>query len=183
MVATTIAKDTWYNYVVTYDGLTSKIYSNGKLIKASISPRKLTSGIVFAIGRMGTSVSINADIDDLKIYDVVLSGDEVARLYNNTSVLAPNDFEVVNTRKKDGQIGTEESIKTSNSVSVKPELVLSNPMETTVIKSSEIYSKQGEKLFSGNKNQIDITTLPEGTYLLKVTNSTQNLNTQKLTVK
>jgi hypothetical protein len=183
MVATTIAKDTWYNYVVTYDGLTSKIYSNGKLIKASISPRKLTSGIVFAIGRMGTSISINADIDDLKIYDVVLSGDEVAKLYNNTSVLVVNDFGVVNTLKKDGKIGVEGPVKTSNAVSMKPELVLYNPVETTVIKSSEIYSEQGEKVFSGNKNQIDITTLPEGTYLLKVTNSTQNLNTQKLTVK
>ncbi|HEU4791114.1 MAG TPA: LamG domain-containing protein [Flavobacterium sp.] len=183
MVTTTIAQNTWYNYVVTYDGLTSKIYRNGKLIKASISPKKMTSGLVFAIGRMGTSVSINADIDDLKIYDVVLSGDEVVRLYNNTSILAPNDFAVVNASKKVGQIAVEESVKTSNAVSVKPELVLYNPVETKVIKSSEIYSEQGEKVFSGNKNQIDITTLPEGTYLLKVTNSTQNSNTQKLTVK
>lgn len=182
IVTTTIAQNTWYNYVVTYDGLTSKIYRNGKLIKASISPKKMTSGIVFAIGRIGKTVSINADIDDLKIYDVVLSGDEVARLYN-TSVLAPNDFAVVNTSNKDGQIGAERSVKTSNKVYEKPELVLSSPIETTVIKSSEIYSKQGQKVFSGNKNQIDITTLPEGTYLLKVTNSTQNSNTQKLTVK
>ena len=60
--------------------------------------------------------------------------------------------------------------------------MLSNPVETTVIKSSEIYSTQGLKVYTGNKNQIDITTLPEGTYLLKVTNSAQSSNAQKLTV-
>lgn len=91
IVTTSVDPNTWYNYVVTYDGLTSKIYRNGELIKSSISPRKLTSGIVFNIGKMGTSVSINADIDDLKIYDVALSSEEVTGLYNSSSVLAPNN--------------------------------------------------------------------------------------------
>jgi hypothetical protein len=179
IVTTTIAQNTWYNYVVTYDGLTSKIYRNGELIKSSISPRKLTSGIVFAIGKMGKIVSINADIDDLKIYDVALSDDKVAELYNSSPVLAPNDVSVVNsTAKKTGKKGVQ-----SNTAPVKQEVVLSSPFETTVIKSSEIYSTQGLKVYSGNKNQIDITTLPEGTYLLKVTNSNESSNTQKLTVK
>ena len=110
IVTTTIAQNTWYNYVVTYDGLTSKIYRNGELIKSSISPRKLTSGIVFAIGKMGKTVSINADIDDLKIYDVALSDDKVAELYNSSPVLAPNDIPVVSsTAKKAGKKGVQKS--------------------------------------------------------------------------
>jgi hypothetical protein len=176
IVTTTVAQNTWYNYVVTYDGLTSKIYRNGELIKSSISPRKLTSGIVFAIGKMGKTVSIDADIDDLKIYDVALSDDKVAELYNNSPVLAPNDSPATSsTAMKTGKKGVK-------SKPVKQELVLSNPVETTGIKSSEIYSTKGLKVYSGNKNQIDITTLPEGTYLLKVTNSAQSSNAQKLTV-
>jgi hypothetical protein len=180
IVTTTIAQNTWYNYVVTYDGLTSKIYRNGELIKSSISPRKLTSGIVFAIGKMEKIVSINADIDDLKIYDVALSDDKVAELYNSSPVLAPNDVSVVNSTAKKTE---KKGVQKSNTAPVKQEVVLSSPFETTVIKSSEIYSTQGLKVYSGNKNQIDITTLPEGTYLLKVTNSNESSNTQKLTVK
>ena len=180
VVTTTLAQNTWYNYVITYDGLTSKIYRNGELIKSSISPRKLTSGIVFAIGKMGKTVSINADIDDLKIYDVALSGDEVAELYNSSPVLASNDVLIVSsTTIKAEKKGTSKP----NTAPVKQEVVLPSPVETTVIKTSEIYSTQGLKVYTGNKNQIDITTLPEGTYLLKVTNSVQSSNTQKLTVK
>lgn len=180
IITTTLAQNTWYNYVVTYDGLTSKIYRNGELIKSSISPRKLTSGIVFAIGKMGKTVSINADIDDLKIYDVALSDDEVAKLYNSSPVLAPNDIPVVSTTVKKGV--KKATIKT-NVAPVRQELVLSSPVETTIIKSSEIYSTQGLKVFSSNRNQIDIATLPEGTYLLQIKNSAQNSNAQKLTVK
>lgn len=183
IVTTTLAQNTWYNYVVTYDGLTSKIYRNGELIKSSISPRKLTSGIVFTIGKMGTSVSINADIDDLKIYDVALSAEEVAELYNSSPVLAPNEVVSVSaTTKKSAKKGSVKPVKeTTVTTTAKQELVLSTPVETTVIKSSEIYSTQGLKVFTSNKSQIDITNLPEGTYLLKVTN--QNPNTQKVTVK
>ena len=183
IVTTTVAPNTWYNYVVTYDGLTSKIYRNGELIKSSLSPRKLTSGIVFSIGKMGSSVSINADIDDLKIYDAALSSDEVVGLYNSSSVLAPNDLAEVSTAKSGGKNGGVKAVKTSKIAPAKQELVLSNPVETTVVKSSEIFSTQGLKVFAGNKNQIDISTLPEGTYLLKVTNSSQGTNAQKLTAK
>jgi len=184
IVTASLANDTWYNYVTTYDGLTSKIYRNGELIKSSISPRKLTSGIVFSIGRMGTAVSINADIDDLKIYDTALSESEVAELYNSTPVLAPNDAPAASSvAKNTGKKGVAKPVKKGGTTAVKQELVLSNPVESTaVIKSSEIYSTQGLKVFTGNKNQIDITNLPEGTYLLKVTNS-QNSNSQMLTVK
>jgi hypothetical protein len=185
IVNTSIAINTWYNYTVTYDGLTSKIYRNGELIKSTISPRKLTSGIVFAIGRMGTSISINADIDDLKIYNVALSSEQVAELYNSSSVLAPNDVAVVNSPVVNTVATTVKkgTAKPGKTVVAKQQVVLSNPIETTVVKSSEVFSTQGIKVISSSKNDIDISALPEGTYLLKVTNSSKNSNAQKLTIK
>ena len=45
--------------------------------------------------------------------------------------------------------------------------------ERKAIKSSEIYSSDGFKVLSADKNEIDITTLPEGTYLLKISNVLQ----------
>ncbi|WP_269222566.1 MULTISPECIES: LamG domain-containing protein [Flavobacterium] len=184
IVTTTIAINTWYNYTVTFDGLTSKIYRNGTLIRSSITPRKLTSGNVFTIGKMGTSVSINADIDDLKIYDVALSPEEVLNVYEYSSVLAPNDvvekIASITTVNKIADVKTGSSTKTT---ATKQEIILATPVETVVVKSSEIFSTQGQKVISSNKNDIDISALPEGTYLLKVTNLNQNENAKKLTVK
>jgi hypothetical protein len=184
IVTTAIATNTWYNYTVTFDGLTSKIYRNGTLIRSSISPRKLTSGTVFTIGKMGSSVSINADIDDLKIYDVALSPEEVLNLYEYSSVLAPNDVSELNSSIASvNNIADMKTDISTKATATKQEIILSTPKETVVVKSSEIFSTQGQKVISSNKNDIDISALPEGTYLLKVTNLNQNANSKKLTIK
>jgi hypothetical protein len=168
IVTTTIASGTWYNYIVTYDGLTSKIYRNGELIKSSISSRKLTSSVVFGIGKMGSAVSINADIDDLKIYDVALSAEEVATIYNSGAVLVPNGT-VIASAKATAKNGSDKVVKKTALTVVDTSTALSASVETSV-KVSEIYSSQGLKVLSADKNKIDITTLPEGTYLLKISN-------------
>lgn len=179
IVTTMITPDTWYNYTVTYDGLSSKIYRNGELIKSSISPRKLTSGLVFGIGKMGTAVSINADIDDLKIYDVALSGAEVAAIYNDSSVLAPNDLL---DSLYDGKVATtKKKMIKSTTVTTNPNTVLKTHPTIIAAKTSEIYSADGQKVFTSNKNDIDITALPEGTYILKVSSPLKNSNDVKLT--
>lgn len=173
IVTTTVVPNTWYNYVVTYDGLNSKIYRNGELIKSCVSPKKVTSGIVFSIGKMGTSVSINADIDDLKIYDVALTENEVMALYTGSSNLVSNNVVTVSSIAKTS--GKEIDAKTIKSITdAKQKVVLTNPVEMGVVKSSEIFSTKGLKVFAGEANEIDVSSLPEGTYLLKITNSQQN---------
>ncbi|WP_281225804.1 LamG domain-containing protein [Flavobacterium aquiphilum] len=99
-VVTYVMPNAWYNYVVTYDGNTSKIYRNGVLIKSSTAKKKLTSGNVFSIGRMNGSVSINADIDDLKIYNVALTEKEVLALYKGNLSMASTDALAVNSNNK-----------------------------------------------------------------------------------
>jgi hypothetical protein len=185
VVSTSIAVNTWYNYTVTYDGLTSKIYRNGELIRSSLSPRKITSGNIFTIGAMAKKVSINADIDDLKIYDVALSSAEVAKLYDSSSFLAPNETVIAKTNATTVEYDAGLKSGKSNKVNsvAKQEIVLSNPIETAVIKSSEIFSTKGQKVLLSNKNVIDISSLPQGTYLLKVTSSSENSNAKQLTIK
>ncbi|WP_348822470.1 LamG domain-containing protein [Flavobacterium aestuarii] len=170
IVTTTIVTGIWYNYTVTYDGLTSKIYRDGELIKSSVSPRKLTSAVVFGIGKMGPAVSMNADIDDLKIYNVALSAKEVAAMYNNDVMITVNkDATVIASNKEmPKKAGVKALMKSTVTNS---NIVLTAPMETMNTKMSEIYSSEGLKVLSGDKSRIDITALPEGTYLLKVINS------------
>lgn len=179
MVNTTIETGIWYNYTVTYDGLTSKIYRNGELIKSSISPRKLTSAVVFSIGKMGSAVSMDADIDDLRIYGTVLSAQEVAAIYNNDDGLIVNSDVAPTVSKK--EIPKTDSLKSIAKTSASnSNIVLTAPIETIDLKISEVYSSEGLKVLSGDNSKIDITSLPEGTYLLKVVNS-QNAATNKLT--
>jgi hypothetical protein len=91
ILKTNIVSGTWYNYTVTYDGLVSKIYRNGELIKTTISLKRVTSSDFFSIGKMGSAISMNADIDDLKIYDIALTEQEIAAIYKDESILAPNE--------------------------------------------------------------------------------------------
>jgi len=187
IVTTTIAANTWYNYTASYDGLTSKIYRNGELIKSSISPRKSTSNLIFTIGKMGNLVSINADIDDLKIYDVALTDLEVAALYNASPVLAPNDnAAVILTTKQVGKKNVNKSFKTASITSngsINRNIILSAPVEASSPKFTEIYSTEGEKIITSNKHEINISNLPEGSYLLKIIKTNQETNSNKLTVK
>lgn len=177
IVTTTIAPDTWYNYTVTYDGLTSRIYRNGELIKSSISPRKLTSALVFGLGKMGNTISMNADLDDLKIYNTVLSAEEVNYLYKNSSILASNNHALVTTSTIDKSLESEKTVVKSKTAKV-------NHSKNNLVnnfKSLEVYSANGLKVLSGNGNEMDITALPEGTYLLKVTSSKLESITDELT--
>lgn len=177
IVTTTIAPDTWYNYTVTYDGLTSRIYRNGELIKSSISPRKLTSAVVFGLGKMGNAISMNADLDDLKIYNTVLSVAEINSLYKNSSILVSNDHALVTISAIDKSLESEKTVVKSKTAKVNH---LKNNSANNY-KSSEVYSANGLKVLSGNRNEIDITALPEGTYLLKVTSSQLESITDELT--
>nr|WP_315252539.1 LamG-like jellyroll fold domain-containing protein [uncultured Flavobacterium sp.] len=180
IVTTTIASGTWFNYIVTYDGLTSKNYRNAELIKSSICSIKLNFSVVFGIGKMGSAVSMNADIDDLKNYNVVLSAEEVASMYNSGSILVSNDEPAVPVTAK-GAVKKTVVKTTPKKAAVKSNVVLSTPVEIMNPKISEIYSSQALKVLSGDKNEIDITTLPEGNYLLKVSNMEQSTNSNKLT--
>ncbi|MNF34502.1 hypothetical protein D3C84_153440 [compost metagenome] len=91
ITTTTLAENTWYNYTFTYDGNISKIYRNGILLKTFKGPNRNTLGSVFKIGKANTLISINADIDDLKIYNIVLTQEQVASLYDSTPILVAND--------------------------------------------------------------------------------------------
>lgn len=179
IVSTAIVSGIWYNYTVTYDGLTAKIYRNGELIKSSISPRKITSSVVFGIGKIGPAVSMNADIDDLKIYDVALTAEEVVGIYNSGSILALNDAVIASANKAAAKNGNVKVTKKTVSTDANRSAVLSNPVETMSVKVSEVYSSQGLKVLSTDKNGIDISALPEGTYLLKISNVLQQDSTSK----
>lgn len=94
-------------------------------------------------------------MDDLKIYNIALTDEEVAESYNNSKPV----IQIVSVTKEKAVV--KNTIKTSGSGSVK-----SNDSNA---KSVEVYS-QGQKVLSNNTEEMNIHELPEGTYLLKITN-------------
>jgi hypothetical protein len=86
-----LTENTWYNYTFTYDGNVSNLYRNGVLLKTYNGPKRNNIGSVFRIGKVNTLTSINADIDDLKIYDIVLTPEQIVSIYNSSPVLVSNE--------------------------------------------------------------------------------------------
>lgn len=162
IVSTPLAKDSWYQYTITYDGKTAKIYRNGVLLKAAEGINRSTKGNIFRLGEINTTVGINADIDDLKIYDVAMTSEQVEASYESSKAITPV---VANAE-------TAAVSKTVKNTAVKTKVVsTASPAmgdSNKVSKNVEVFS-QGQKIL-GSSNTININDLPEGTYLLKITN-------------
>lgn len=166
IVSTPLAKDTWYNYTITYDGKVSKIYRNGELLKSAEGITRSTKGNIFRLGEINTTVGINADIDDLKIYDVALTLEQVAVLYNSSKpvrIAAVEPATTAKTVKKDG-VKAKTATKSASSAIITPVDLNDVP------KNVEVFS-QGEKIYGSSNSTMSINDLPEGTYLLKITNA------------
>lgn len=153
--------NTWYQYSITFDGNTSKIYRNGELLKYIKGMSRDTRGTIFKLGEINTTTGINADVDDLKIYDAALSDQEIYELYNASKHSLP-----VVAIAKENQKAIPDSVTK-----------ISKPAVLTT-KKVEVFS-QGQKVLSNNLQGININQLPEGTYLLKIT----NLPSKKVTSK
>ena len=166
IVSTPLEKSVWYNYTITYEGATSKMYRDGKLLKYLEGMTRSTNGNIFRLGEINTMIGINADIDDLKIYNVALSPDQVKELYENekaTNLLVAKPTEVKTIKPAVKTKAGNETIITSSDIN-------------GAIKTVEVYS-QGQKI--AGSNAANISDLPEGTYLLKITSTPSKKITSK----
>lgn len=165
IVATPISKEVWYQYTITSDGKISAIYRNGELLKSLEGITRSTKGNIFRLGEINTTIGINADIDDLKIYNVAMTAEQVRASFESskTLVAAVSAIETTSASKsaKKGIAKAKTTVKSPSSIIVNSDF-------NTVSKKIEIFS-QGEKVVGSNATNLG--ELPEGTYLLKITNA------------
>ncbi|MCP2025952.1 hypothetical protein L1276_001092 [Flavobacterium sp. HSC-32F16] len=164
IVSTPLAKGIWYQYTITFDGIVSKMYRNGELLKYINGLKRSTKGNIFRLGEINTTVGINADIDDLKIYDTALTDQQVAEYYNSSKPLIVTISEATASAKKVKGTKTKPNAKSAGSGSI-----ITNNDLNAGSKNIEVFS-QGQKVL-GNNGSMNISDLPEGTYLLKITNT------------
>lgn len=166
IVSTTLAKEVWYQYTITFDGKVSKVYRNGEMLKSVDGISRSTKGNIFRLGEINTTVGINADIDDLKIYSVALTDEQVKEYYNTSKAIIP-----VVTAAESIPAKADKKVVAKTNTGAK--LAVTNTIISTGDvnsggKNIEVFS-QGQKVLGSNATNIN--DLPEGTYLLKVTNT------------
>jgi len=172
IVSTPLEKYVWYNYTITYEGTTSRIYRDGKLLKYLEGMIRSTKGNIFRLGEINTTIGINADVDDLKIYDVALTPEQVSELYEKEKPVVVIASEPALEMKTSKTVATKG--KTSGKLAGGTIITSSDVNGTT--KNIEVYS-QGQKIVGSNA--MNINDLPEGTYLLKITNAPSKKITSK----
>jgi hypothetical protein len=162
-----VTTGTYYTMVFVYDGMETKIYRDGVLVGSNASFVPNTTGTLFRIGRTTTGVGgfFNGRIDDLRLYNDALNASDVTNL---SAALSANAFEAQD-----------------NTFSLYP-----NPasdylsiVSETELKSVVIYSLQGQIVKSTTANQINISDLSSGMYLVKMTDLNDHTATQRLMVK
>ncbi len=79
----TVETDSWQHFVATYDNGQANLYKNGGLIKNFAYSGPLVFGSTFYISYTGSN-SIDALVDDVRIYTRAISVSEIQAIYNAT---------------------------------------------------------------------------------------------------
>lgn len=105
---TEIQKDVWYYVVGTYDGNQMRIYINGTLENTkTVSGNFITSTNPVYIGsRSGIERFFNGTIDEVNIYNYVLTPSEILQRYNQTIQNHESETILVSYWKLDENSGT-----------------------------------------------------------------------------
>ena len=166
IVSVPLVKEVWYFYSITYDGNVSKIYRNGELLKSAEGIQRSAKGYILNLGKLNTSTSINADIDDLRLYSVAMTDEQVKEAYNSSK---PNGAPVTESTPVSSPATSGASKKTVTTPAKASVPAPAASIETNKSgKIIEVFS-QGRQIMSANASNI--TDLPEGTYLIKVINT------------
>jgi len=165
VVSVPLHKEVWYQYNITYDGTSSKIYRNGELLKSTDGIPRLTKGYILRLGQLNNAISINADIDDLKIYNVAMTAEQVMESYNSSKPIttAVETAQTSGTMKKTVTTPVSKTLVAAKSANS----AITATNDAHVTKTVEVFS-QGRQIMGSNASNIG--DLPEGTYLIKVTN-------------
>ncbi len=168
-VSSTNSLNTWYFFTYTYDGTNAKIYKNGVLLSSTPKTwNTINNSNIFKLGTgVGGELNFNGAIDDLKIFNYVLTDTQISNLYTN-NVLSSSDFNQNNLK-----------------VAMYPNPVndiLSIDIENE-IKSVEIYNIQGQRVIKSNSKQIETSSLNSGIYMVRIEDTNGGIATQKLIKK
>ena len=96
---TTISDTDWHHYALTFDGTTGRMYVDGSLDSTQTTTNSVStanSSYSLKLGSEGSGVSFfNGNVDELAIFNRVLTADEVSYLYNSGTGRTVNSTDVL----------------------------------------------------------------------------------------
>ena len=141
---------TWEHYVMTHDSATatSTLYVDGQVLKTNTCTNiRDLKGVPLYIASAAGTLYFKGTMDDFRIYNRALTAQEVQLLYNHQGGCDSNQ---------------------TGSIIVYP-----NPStQTAKIKGNtetyELYNMTGQSVLKGTGEDMDMSGLPEGVYLLRI---------------
>lgn len=77
--------DTWYHVIGSHNGITARLYINGKIIRQSSSYDSISvASNDWRIGSHGSSYFFHGLIDDVRVYSTALTSEEIQKIYTET---------------------------------------------------------------------------------------------------
>ena len=131
--------NTWIHVAGTYDGTTMRIYYNG-VLQGSVAgpPAILTNNEVLRVGQNDTARFFRGALDDVRVYNRTLSGEEIAELAavpptptpTPTETFTPTPTETSTPTSTDTPTPTETSTPTSTDTPTPTETSTPTPTDT-----------------------------------------------------
>ena len=170
----------WVHHAIVYSGVDVKYYLNGVASFGILFPTSTnvlyfdTNKTFLGSGSSGAGVlntikNMTGKIDELYVYNRTLSASEINLVLNDSSAaLASDNFQTNYLMFKLSPNPANDLLKISM---------------VTELKSVEIYSLLGQKVLSTDKNQVDVSDLSKGMYMVRVEDVEGSVSTQKLVLK
>lgn len=153
----------WIHVVTTFDGTTARIYHNGVERASGNKSGWNTQNTNFFLGQNN-----DITVDDLKIYNRVLTPAEISNLYNFNSILSTGDF-------------NSNALKAT--ISPNPANDYFTIAMENELKSVEIYTLQGQKVLISDTKSVSVSHLAKGIYMVRIADENNAVATQKLIIK
>jgi len=169
------AVDQWHHLVLTYKktGTTSsesKLFINGDLKKTSTHSLSIlfTPNTTFYIGQNHSGLNFQGDLDEIRIYNRMLSTTEITSLYTNNAL----------------KIENAENVATNNFYVSGNILYFNNTQNFNDIKTVEVYNLVGQKVFNTSKikREISFIFLTKGVYILKIKDNDGKISSIKFLI-
>jgi hypothetical protein len=155
---TTTLANVWVHSVLTFKNNIVKLYNNGSLVGLAT----LNLNTADSPFRLGSTLG-NVEFDDLQIFSTALNESQVEELYSNNT-LSSSAF-----------------VKNNLKMALYPNPVndVVNIETETEIKSVEVYNLLGTKIKTATSKQVNVFDLAAGTYLVKIQDKNNAVQTMK----
>ena len=162
----------WKHIVCTYEQSTNtaSLYTDGVLRASGTYSWSTANATILYLGSLFGDAGSRyiGFLDDLQIYNYALTQTQVTNLFSGNSVLSSQNFQSNNLKFN---------------LYPNPATDILNISMETELKSVEIYSLLGQKVLASNKNQMDVSSLSKGMYMVRVEDVEGSVSTQKLIVE